>query len=194
MAKREDEAKLIGLAAKHDPGAEEEIFRRYRSLVFTVAQRITRDREEALEAVQMTFVKFFRSIDNFERRSSLKTWITRIAGNCALDLYRARRARPDGAAASLQGDFTPARVESPGAAAERRELAEAIRRCLAALSAPLASVLTMFADGGMRYAEIAESLGVAKGTVMSRLFYARRKMRECLEAGGFSALREADES
>jgi len=179
------EQALIRLAARRDPRAQEELFEKYRSMVFRVGWRILGDREDALEVVQETFVKVFANLDRFEGRSSLKTWIARIAANAALDLGRARSARPDIGAGAPREELTPARAESPLGAVQRRELEEALRLCLGTLRPSLAAVIGLFTDGGLTYAEIAEALNVAQGTVMSRLFYARRKLRECLEAKGF---------
>lgn len=139
-----------------------------------------------MDVVQETFVKVLRGLKSFQERSSLKTWIVRIASNTSLDMRRAHRARPDIGAQELPENALPAgKSPSPAAEAQQHELAAALRDCMNTLSPALAAPLTMFSQGGMRYEETAEALGVARGTVMSRLFYARRKLHECLEDKGF---------
>ena len=181
------------LAAGRDSRAQETLYEKYRSLVFHVAWRILQNREDALEVVQETFVKVFENIDRFEGRASLKTWIARIAGNTALDLGRAKSARPDIGAGAPREEFTPAAAESPVAAAQRGELSEALKVCLGTLQPSFTAVIGLFTDGGLTYAEIAESLGIARGTVMSRLYYARRKLRDCLKLRGFELAKSIKE-
>jgi len=189
-----NDQELIRLAKMGDIEAQSEIFEKYRAMAFRVAWRVLQNREDAMDVVQETFVKVFRGLDRFEGRSSLKTWIARIAANTALDVGRFKSVRPDIGAGAPREEFTPASSQSPVAEAQTRELAEALKECLGALPEQLAAVMALFSDAGLPYAQIAESLDIAQGTVMSRLYYAREKLRDCLKSKGFNILAERGES
>jgi len=185
MSPNADENALIRQAARGNENARKTLFERFRSMVYGIGWRVLSNHEDALEVVQETFVKVFNRLDTFEERSSLKTWIVRVATNAALDLRRARRARPDMGAPEIRFELKESPgAESPPEEAQKRELVNALRLCMERLSASLASVVTLVADGGLSYSQVAGELGIAQGTVMSRLFYARRKLMECLEKKG----------
>lgn len=183
------EADLIRRAAKGVEGARRVLFERYREAAFRTALRITGRHEDALDAVQDGFIKAFDGLGGFQQDASFKTWLLRIVSNRALDLLRARRVR---IAASLDQDdaggdgqalgqvLAADAADPPGAALERAELGARLRAALERLSPEQRAVFALAAEGEHSYAEIAAVLGIPVGTVMSRLFHARRKLSEQL--------------
>lgn len=185
------EADLVLRAAKGVEDARRELFERHREAAYRAALRITGRHEDALDAVQDGFIKAFDGLGGFQQDSSFKTWLLRIVSNRALDLLRARRVR---LAASLDVDddsgganavalgqkLADDAADPPGAALERGELADRLRAALEQLPPEQRAVFALAAEGEHTYAEIAAVLGIPVGTVMSRLFHARRKLSEML--------------
>lgn len=178
---------LIERAVHGDREARRELFERFREAAYVAALRITGRHEDALDVVQDAFIKAFDGLAGFERDASFKTWLLRIATNRALDLLRARKVR---LAVSLdrkdEDDQTPdpesrgADDDRPGIGLERGETAARVRKAIDALPLEQRTVFALFAEGELSYAEIAEIVGIPIGTVMSRLFHARRKLAEAL--------------
>ena len=156
-----------------------------------MALRVLRDEEQARDAVQDAFLKVYRSLDRFEGRSSFYTWLYRLVMNVCLDLRRRDRSdrhvewdetrgvEPMAGAAPLAGaegslDFGPAD------AAMRRELLAQLATAIDELPDAARETLILREVEGLSYTEIAEALAIPKGTVMSRLHYARRRVREIL--------------
>lgn len=160
-------------------GSEEafqELVERYGRMVYRVAYRITGSPEDADDVTQETFLKVFRSIDRFGRRSSVETWIYRIAVNCALNLVRDRREEPGGEVDRA----TERPLDDPGRAAERMELRRAIAEALGKLPPEQRAAVVLHDMEGLTHAQIAEIMGCSEGTVKSRLHHARRKLRAYL--------------
>ena len=179
------EVRLIAAAGGGDRDAQRELFERYRRVAFEVAVRITRRRDDALDVVQDSFIKVFAKLDTFEGGAGFKTWFLRIVTNTSLDFLRRRKVR---AAVSLEGDddVGPAdfveqqSVEGPGERMERRELGERLREAIDLLPPDHRAVFSLYASGEVTYAEIAEVVGIPMGTVMSRIYHARRKLHATL--------------
>lgn len=162
----------------------DELFRRYRQPAYRVAYRLLGNEADALDAVQEGFVKALTHLDGFQGRSSFKTWLLRVVSNAALDLGRQRGRREtisiDAAEAS---DLTRGQLTAEDGSALRLEQADlrgVIDQALATLSQAQRQTFVLFADAEMSYREVAEALGISIGTVMSRLFYARQKLRAVL--------------
>jgi len=180
------ENRLLESAARGDGEARRTLFERYREAAYRVALRVTGRNEDALDVVQDAFIKAFDSLGGFQREAAFKTWLLRIVTNRSLDLLRSRKVR---LAVSLDRDeegdgprIQPAGDSAaPGAGLERGELAERLRNAIDALPPDQRAVFAMYADGEATYGEIAEALGVPIGTVMSRLYHARRKLHEMLK-------------
>ena len=133
------------------------------------------------DVVQESFAKAFYRIGSFKGGSSLYTWLYRIAVNGAKDYIKSRKRRP---ASSF--DELPGRASLPAAAPpaleglERRELRQRVRAAIAELPHRFRSVLALREIEGMTYNDIAEVLGLSLGTVESRLFRARKRLRAVL--------------
>ncbi len=164
--------------------ALDELFRRYRQPAYRVAYRLLGNEADALDAVQEGFVKALTHLHSFQGRSSFKTWLLRVVSNAALDLGRQRGRREtmslDAAEASdlTRGQLTASDGSALGL--EQADLRGVLDQALATLSEAQRQTFVLFADAEMSYREVAEALGISIGTVMSRLFYARQKLRAYL--------------
>lgn len=177
---------LIARARRGDSLALEEVFRRYRDPAYRVAYRLLGNTEDALDAVQDGFIKAIRRLSSFENRCSFKTWLLRVVSNAALDLGRQRRRRDDLTAVAtervlLDGGTTPEHAD-PAREAEESDLRSALHDALMHLPEPQRKTFVLHVDGGLSYREVAETMGISIGTVMSRLFYARQKLKGLLAA------------
>ena len=162
----------------------EELFRRYRQPAYRVAFRLLGNEPDALDAVQEGFIKALTHLSGFQGRSSFKTWLLRVVSNAALDLGR-RRGRRETLSlnAAGPGEATDASLLTADDAArglEQAELRTLLDGALATLSEAQRQTFVLNADAGLSYREVADATGVSIGTVMSRLFYARQKLRTYL--------------
>ncbi len=178
-AERALDAELIRRAVGGDRQAFDEIYQRHRRKVFKIAYGMTRSEDDALDVVQDTFVKAHRSLARFEGRSALGTWLCQIATHQAIDLARRRKVRQ---ADSLEEDRVGADEPggSPRAKAQERELKAALEKALGELSEKHRTVFVLYTVKGLSYKEIAQVLEISIGTVMSRLFYARKNLQRML--------------
>jgi RNA polymerase sigma-70 factor (ECF subfamily) len=181
-----DELLLTRFAAG-ERTALDELFRRYRQPAYRVAFRLLGNEADALDAVQEGFVKALTHLQGFEGRSSFKTWLLRVVSNAALDLGRQRGRREtlslDAAQAREVGSGADANLLTHDAAAsglERADLRALLDDALATLSAAQRQTFVLHVDAELSYREVADALGISIGTVMSRLFYARQKLRAYL--------------
>ena len=188
-----EDVALVERAAGGDAEAFEKLFVKYRQRVFAVAWRLLHDQDTALDVVQDAFVRAYEQLEDLRGEARFFPWLRRIAVNLAID--RLRHARR-GVEVSLdeqrvgEGDEEreePAAVvkaragaESPAQKAELSEFSAALSAALQKLSDSHRAVFMLHAAEGMSYKEIAEALDINIGTVMSRLFYARKRLQELL--------------
>ena len=168
---------------------------RYQGRAFGLALRVLRDEEQARDVVQDALLKAYGSLDRFQGRSGFYTWLYRIVMNLCLDRKRRERAsrRVDWSeelAQELAAEPDSVSAPEPDLALERAELRAQLSRAIAQLPEDARRTLELREIDGLSYQEIAECLGVPKGTVMSRLHYARRRVRQALIAAG--AVQEGD--
>jgi len=189
------DADVIARARKGDHDAFRVLVERYQERAYGLALRVLRDEEWARDVVQEGFIKVYRSLDRFEGRSSFYTWLYRIVMNLCLDAKRSDRSSRHvewDETAPLEADPASADAVSavhqeftgPAGSLERAELREFMARAIEQLPDDARQTLLLREVEGLSYAEIAECLGVPKGTVMSRLHHARRRVREILVASG----------
>jgi RNA polymerase sigma-70 factor (ECF subfamily) len=178
-----DEQLLACHAAGHRE-ALDELFRRYRQPAYRVAYRLLSHEADALDAVQEGFVKALTHLHGFQGRSSFKTWLLRVVSNAALDLGRQRGRRESVSLDVPQaGDVVHTRLlaaDESSRGLERGDLRRQLDRALAGLPEVQRQTFVLYADGELSYREIAEAMDASIGTVMSRLFYARQKLRAYL--------------
>jgi RNA polymerase sigma-70 factor (ECF subfamily) len=172
---------LLARLAGGEREALEELFARYRSMAYRVAYRLLGHEADALDAVQDGFVKALTHLDSFQGRSSFKTWLLRVVSNAALDLGRQRGRREmlslDAAAAKDSENSQPVVCEDPAQGLERADLRRLLNEALSKLPEAQRQTFVLHADAELSYREVAEALGISIGTVMSRLYYARQKLR-----------------
>ncbi len=178
-----DEQLLACYAAGHRQ-ALDELFRRYRQPAYRVAHRLLGHEADALDAVQEGFIKALTHLHGFQGRSSFKTWLLRVVSNAALDLGR-QRGRRDAVRldAPRTAELSDARLlaaDEAGRGLERDDLRRRLDQALDCLSEVQRQTFVLYAEGELSYREIAETMEISIGTVMSRLFYARRKLRNYL--------------
>lgn len=165
--------------------ALEELFRRYRLLAYRVAYRLLNNEADALDAVQEAFVKALTHLPSFQGRSSFKTWLLRVVSNASLDLGRQRGRREalsmDALGQKGREDLEPLIEAEPGHNLEREDLRRTIEEALAQLPPAQRQTFVLHAEAELSYREVADVLGISIGTVMSRLYYARQKLRAYLE-------------
>jgi RNA polymerase sigma-70 factor (ECF subfamily) len=177
-----------------DAAAYKVLVDRYQGRAYRLALRVLRDDELARDACQEAFLKAFLNLKRFEGRSSFYTWLYRLVMNLCLDFKRRDRSNryvdvPEPAdleriagseRASHEAEDWRSHTEAPDAALERRELRTAMARAIEQLPASARETLVLREVEGLSYAEIAQVLEIPKGTVMSRLHYARRRVQELL--------------
>jgi RNA polymerase sigma-70 factor (ECF subfamily) len=175
---------LLERFAAGERAALEELFGRYKQPAYRAAFRLLGNEPDALDAVQEGFVKALTHLSGFQGRSSFKTWLLRVVSNAALDLGRQRGRRVLLSLSAPGADETAdAQLLTPDEAAsglERADLRTLLDEALATLSEAQRQTFVLHADAGLSYREVADATGVSIGTVMSRLFYARQKLREHL--------------
>ncbi len=165
--------------------AFEELVRRHRDKIYARAFSMMRNEDSAVELSQLAWIRAWQKLDQFKGDSSFTTWLTRITINLCLDEIRKRKRN---AADSIEELDESGGVErklpvmefNPTARMERSELRRKIDEALSQLSDSHRSVIVLHEFEGMEYREIAEAMGCSIGTVMSRLFYARRRLASLL--------------
>ena len=185
MSAGASDEQLLACYAAGRREALDELFRRYRQPAYRVAYRLLGHEADALDAVQEGFVKALTHLHGFQGRSSFKTWLLRVVSNAALDLGRQRGRREtlslDAPGPGDGGDRQPAdarrgrprpRTRRPARPCSTRPWPRFPRR------SGRRSCCTP--TPRLSYREVAEALGISIGTVMSRLFYARQKLRTYL--------------
>ncbi len=181
------EAALIQRCAVGEELACAELVAGHERMVYTLALHLLGDRDEALDLSQEVFLRVFRTIHSFRGQSALKTWIYRIVVNQARNRQRFWRRRRRADQVSLDqhvaehGDLRqPGDGSSPDRAFVRKELASKLWSALNDLPFDQRTVVVLREIDGLSYDEIAFSLGVAVGTVKSRLTRARQVLRHQL--------------
>lgn len=179
---------LLARARAGDTGAFDELITLHRQRVFAIAFQILRNQDDAMDVAQETFIKAWQSLAKFDGRHPLGTWLHRIATNGAIDVVRRRQSHlaceldegnlPVDAASRT----TPARPDAPGTAMDLRDLRTRLDAALAALSPDHRAVIVLREVEELSYEEIADRMRCSLGTVMSRLFYARRHLQSQLKS------------
>jgi RNA polymerase sigma-70 factor (ECF subfamily) len=181
-----DDAALVKAARKGELAAFEELVFRHRDPIYARAFSMTRNEQDAVDLSQEAWIKGWQRLEQFQGDSSFTTWMTRIVINLCLDHLRKQKRHRTDSIEELDEDSggverqMPVVTVNPTAGLERAELRVKIDAALAELSAEHRAVLVLHEFEDMEYKEIARTVGCSIGTVMSRLFYARRKMAALL--------------
>ena len=184
------DADEVARARAGDREAFETLVSRHEAAVFRICLRLLADREDALEASQETFLRAYRAVARFRGAATFRTWLIGIAVNACRNRlvsaeHRASRHTVGLEADTADGNAAALPLPDPAPSPEMRalggELRQALCRALAAVSAEHREALVLREIEGLEYAEIAAVLGVAEGTVKSRLARARAALRAELE-------------
>jgi RNA polymerase sigma-70 factor, ECF subfamily len=169
--------------------AFDQLVNRYRSRVFAMIYNMVHNEQDAWDLAQDSFVKAWKSIKRFRGQSSFYTWLYRIVMNVTIDHARKKQIRGTGTEFNDEvklGEIEPAARTAPRSEPlphrqmERSEIRARIDAAIAQLTPEHRAVILMKETEDMQYHEIAEALGCSIGTVMSRLFYARKRLQNLL--------------
>jgi len=187
IVEREDE-ELVAQAADGDRDAYRVLVERYQSRVLRLALEMVKNRHDAEDIVQESFVKAYLALRSFKGESSFYTWLHRIAYNMAIDFRRknlkhvvnAEEYNDASMVAADQMEIGGRTDANPHSNLFHKERLEKIRGALSGISEEHRAVVVLREVEGMSYEEIADVVGISKGTVMSRLHYARKKLQKTL--------------
>ena len=181
-----NDAALVRAAQRGNMVAFEELMGRHRDKIYARAYSMMRNEEDAIDLSQEAWVKAWQRLKQFQGESSFSTWMTRIVINLCLDQLRRQKRQRTESIEALEEESggverqMPVVVANPTERLERAELRARIDRALNQLSVAHRTVLVLHEFEQMEYKLIAKTMGCSIGTVMSRLFYARRKMAALL--------------
>ena len=188
------DAALIAAAIRGRREAFSDLVKRHQGTVFRIALRILRDEGEASDAAQEAFLKAFRNLQSFDTARPFAPWLYRIARNHALDMARSKSASPERLEiARASGDDEDEGAGAVGrdvaddapdsfALIDSAELAKRVGAALGQLDGKYREVIELYHYENLTYDEIAGTLGVPIGTVMTRIHRARKKLAEILHA------------
>jgi RNA polymerase sigma-70 factor (ECF subfamily) len=184
-----DDLALVERARAGESEAFRTLVIRHQRRVYAVALGIVKDRDLAWDVAQEAFVRVHQHLGDFKGEASFSTWVLRIGAHLAIDAVRRERASSkedidDVMDADIErgseGVLATTLGNDPQKNLLRRELAEKMAEALAQLPEKHRTILVLREVEGLSYEELAERLGINKGTVMSRLFHARKKMQAIL--------------
>jgi RNA polymerase sigma-70 factor (ECF subfamily) len=183
-----DDVELVKRCQAGDSSAFNDLVTRYRNKAFTMIYGMVQNEQDAWDLAQEGFLKAWKSIHRFKGNSSFYTWLYRIMTNVTIDSLRRKgihgEAEFDDRIATAQVEpgsrTTPSSVPLPHKKLEQREIRQRIDQAISRLSPEHRAVIVMKEIEDLQYNEIADILSCSLGTVMSRLFYARKKLQSLL--------------
>jgi RNA polymerase sigma-70 factor (ECF subfamily) len=184
---REDEPVLVAAAKSGDAAAFEELVNRYERKIFRLTMNITRNREDAEDAMQDAFMKAYSHLNNFQEDSRFYTWLVRIAANEALMRLRKRRPNQVSLDEPVEGedDLMPREIQDWGPSPEQRlaqsEMHEILDQVIDQLDPDFRTVFVLRDIEELSTEETAAALGISVPAVKSRLLRARLKLRQKLD-------------
>lgn len=187
MGDQPEEASLLARARQGDTRAFDELVTMHREKIYMHAYQIVRNEDDAMDIAQDTFIRAWRSLAKFDGKASFTSWLYRIATNAAIDVCRKRQSRPQVELESVPmkvdaaSHTTPSQPAAPGEGMDRAEIKRRVEAAFALLSPEHRAVVVLKELDDLSYEEIAKRVGCSLGTVMSRLFYARKKLQPLLQ-------------
>jgi len=170
------DAGLLDAHLAGDPDAFGELVRRHRDVLWAVALRTTGNASDAEDALQEALISALRSVERFERRSAVRTWLYRIVVNASLDRLRRNAARPS---SSIEGHDPADPADDAGRLADRLDVMAALQQ----LSPGQRAAVVLVHVEGMSVSEAAEVLDLPEGTVKSRCSRGRAQLAQILRPG-----------
>lgn len=190
---KEEDIQLVARARTGDERAFKALLEKYQRPVFTICLRMVRNRDEATDLAQESFIKVFASLDRYNPAFAFSSWLFKITSNLCIDHLRKRRIHTlamDEPVESEKGEFTR-QYESPDPTPDetfsRNEKMQKLDAGIAALPEHYRIMLVLRHQEDMSYEEIAESLSIPLGTVKARIHRAREMLRAILEESDFFA-------
>lgn len=181
------DAELVARSQRGDLAAFDQLVTRYRGRVYGLIYHMVRNDSDAWDLAQDAFVKAWKALPKFEGQSAFFTWLYRISHNVALDWLRARKVRGDvefddalEKSVAAGAKTVPHGQAQPDERLSHHELGSRLQAALAQLTPEHRTVVLLREVEGRSYEEIAEITECTLGTVMSRLFYARKKLQALL--------------
>lgn len=189
-ASKPTDRELVDRARAGEERAFGELVRRHQHRIHRLAVHMLRDRADAEDVTQETFIRAYRALTRFDGRSEPYTWFYRITINLSLNRLRSRksaRTTHDAEDPRLSGLLLDRRPESsdPGGAAQRRQLYATLCEGIDQLSDTLRTTLVLVCVDGRSHGDVSAILGAPEGTIAWRVHEARRKLKEFLKARGF---------
>lgn len=192
MADKTEESEIVRRAQEGDRDAFRELVERNQRKVYSICYGMLKNEQDSLDVSQEVFVKVYRYLEKFNHQSSFYTWLYRITVNMCIDFIRknskVRNVEYDDGISHGPGDvdggehILPSTLGlNPDKVYGRKELREKMLEALETLSEKHRVILIMREVDGMSYEEMAEALNISKGTVMSRLYHARRYFQDAIE-------------
>lgn len=187
---------LVERSQAGDMRSFDQLVTRYRGKVYAMIVNMIHNEADAWDLAQDAFVKAWKALPRFEARSNFYTWLYRIAHNVTYDWLRKRKVRGDGTEFddSIRMDSiesaaptAPKGIARPDENVENSELRFRIEAAISKLSPDHRAVILLKEVDGLKYQEIADTVGCSIGTVMSRLFYARKKLQILLKDAHLAA-------
>lgn len=182
------EEKLVKKAAKGDTAAFEQLVLMYQKKVYSMALRMTGNPEDAQDLAQEAFLRVYRSLPGFKGEAKFSTWLYRIVSNLCIDFGRRKKSVISIYTQDESGEERELVIEdesySPEKEYDKAETAEIINRAVMMLSEQHREIFLMRELYGLSYSEIAKATGLEDGTVKSRIFRAREKLRDILSSSG----------
>jgi RNA polymerase sigma-70 factor (ECF subfamily) len=185
------DGELIRESRRGGKEAFQELVRRYQKRIMAVALGMVHNPDDAMEIVQDAFVKAYENIDRFKGESSVYTWLYRIVVNRAIDFRRRERRHPvvhfedragnDERREPYEDTLKEERPNDPFEAVGSREVGDRVTEAINELTPDHKAVILLREVEGLSYEEISRVMQCSKGTVMSRLHYARKKLQEKLK-------------
>lgn len=173
---------LVRASQRGNPQAFEELVARYRDKIYARAFSMLRHEDEALDVSQEAWVKGWQRLTQFQGEASFVTWMTRIVINLCLDHLRRNKRLQAESVEQIEEELggverqMPVVTTNPTEGLERQELRKRIDEAMTKLTDVHRTVLILHEFEGLEYKEIAKRMDCSIGTIMSRLFYARRRM------------------
>lgn len=164
---------------KKDKHAFEKLVRENQNRIYAVCLNTLKNPHDAQDAAQETFIKAYSALANFRGESSVSTWLTKIAVRCCLDMLRLRRENVD-----IDEAFDLASEQTTESTAEKNAAVAAVRKGVAMLPDEMRTVIVLRDIEGYSYEEIGKMLKMTAGTVKSRIFRAREKLKKILIENG----------
>ncbi len=174
-----EDHQLVERSRAGDVAAFEELVKRHQARAYAIAYRLLGRREDAQDVAQEAFARAYFRLAEFRGTAQFRTWLYRILVNLATDVLRRRKPEvPEDQAAYQMVDTG----YNPGENFDRQELRQNIEEAITALPTDLRTVILLRELEGLSYADIARVIRRPVGTVMSRLFHARRRLQQSLSA------------